>query len=158
MTTAFEACSWLERAVGEIYIEIFISLPLVNAMAYKDMPIIIPILATGYLLTIYLLLMLAQRTTKSSRYVANSVTDAYDSYMEADYLPQIDGGEPWSLRLTKAASLALANRAEAIGEVVASRELLPESRYATSLAHQAKTSEQGLANSSNPTTSNGSIS
>jgi len=33
-------------------------------MAYADMPVIIPLLATGYLLTIYLLLILAQRTVK----------------------------------------------------------------------------------------------
>jgi len=33
-------------------------------MTYSDMPVIIPLLATGYLLTIYLLLILAQRTTK----------------------------------------------------------------------------------------------
>lgn len=46
-------------------------------MVYNDMPIIIPLLATGYLLTIYLLLMLAQWTMKSSRYAANSISDAY---------------------------------------------------------------------------------
>jgi hypothetical protein len=33
-------------------------------MAYADMPVIIPLLAAGYLLTIYLLLILAQRTVK----------------------------------------------------------------------------------------------
>ena len=33
-------------------------------MAYADMPVIIPLLATGYLLTIYFLLILAQRTVK----------------------------------------------------------------------------------------------
>lgn len=36
-------------------------------MIYHDIPLIIPILATGYVLTIYLLLILAERTTKSSR-------------------------------------------------------------------------------------------
>lgn len=46
-------------------------------MVYTDMPIIIPLLATGYLFTIYLLLMLAEWTMKSSRYVANSMSDAY---------------------------------------------------------------------------------
>jgi hypothetical protein len=45
--------------------------PLLNllppAMFYRDIPLIIPILATGYLLAIYLLLVLAQRNTKVSR-------------------------------------------------------------------------------------------
>ena len=36
----------------------------VPPMTYGDMPVIIPLLATGYLLTIYLLLILAQRTPK----------------------------------------------------------------------------------------------
>ena len=35
-------------------------------MTYGNVPVIIPILATGYLLTVYLLLVLAQRHTKSS--------------------------------------------------------------------------------------------
>jgi hypothetical protein len=35
-------------------------------MTDGDMPLIIPILATGYLLTIYLLLVLAQRQAKES--------------------------------------------------------------------------------------------
>lgn len=34
-------------------------------MTYVDIPVIIPFLATGYLLTVYLLLMLAQRHTKN---------------------------------------------------------------------------------------------
>lgn len=46
-------------------------------MIYNDMPVIIPLLATGYLLAIYLLLMLAQRAIDKSQYMANSVTDAY---------------------------------------------------------------------------------
>jgi len=33
-------------------------------MTYVDMPLIIPILATGYLVTIYLLLVLAQQNAK----------------------------------------------------------------------------------------------
>ncbi len=37
-----------------------------GTMTYVDMPLIIPILATGYLLTIYLLLVLAQRHVKPS--------------------------------------------------------------------------------------------
>lgn len=45
--------------------------PLLNllppVMFYRDIPLIIPILATGYLLAIYLLLVLAQRNTKVSR-------------------------------------------------------------------------------------------
>lgn len=34
-------------------------------MTYGNVPVIIPILATGYLLTVYLLLVLAQRHTKN---------------------------------------------------------------------------------------------
>lgn len=36
-------------------------------MTYGNMPLIIPILATGYLLTIYLLLALVQRNVKEPR-------------------------------------------------------------------------------------------
>ncbi|HEY9778602.1 MAG TPA: hypothetical protein V6D09_00430 [Leptolyngbyaceae cyanobacterium] len=35
-------------------------------MTYGNIPVIIPILATGYLFTVYLLLVLAQRHTKNS--------------------------------------------------------------------------------------------
>ncbi|MBV8887038.1 MAG: hypothetical protein JO235_24005 [Chroococcidiopsidaceae cyanobacterium CP_BM_RX_35] len=35
-------------------------------MNYSDLPLIIPILAAGYLLTIYLLLVLAQRNSQES--------------------------------------------------------------------------------------------
>lgn len=45
-------------------------------MNYSEMPLIIPVLATGYLLTIYLLLMLAERTAKGARYVANQRVSA----------------------------------------------------------------------------------
>jgi hypothetical protein len=34
-------------------------------MIYRDMPVFIPLLATGYVLMVYLLLMLAQRAIKS---------------------------------------------------------------------------------------------
>ncbi|MEQ8752456.1 MAG: hypothetical protein RID09_02905 [Coleofasciculus sp. G1-WW12-02] len=46
-------------------------------MIYTDMPLIIPVLATVYLVAIYLLLMAAQRTKKSSHYLANSFSDVY---------------------------------------------------------------------------------
>ncbi len=36
-------------------------------MIYHDIPVIIPILATGYVLTIYLLLILAERSAKMTR-------------------------------------------------------------------------------------------
>jgi hypothetical protein len=36
-------------------------------MTYIDIPLIIPVLATGYLLMVYLLLKLAQRSTKGGR-------------------------------------------------------------------------------------------
>lgn len=65
-------------------------------MSYTGMPVIIPLLATGYLLTIYLLLMLAERTTKSSRYVANSLTDAYASYVATDPVAKKEEVERWS--------------------------------------------------------------
>ncbi len=89
-------------------------------MTYSTMPVIIPLLATGYLLTIYLLLMLAQRTLKNSRYVANSVTDAYASYMPAEPIRQADELERWSLRLSGTAL----------------KELSPEVRSATLTASQ----------------------
>ena len=65
-------------------------------MVYSDMPVIIPLLATGYLLTIYLLLTLAQRTLKSSQYVANSVTDAYTPYMSTERASQTNEVEHWT--------------------------------------------------------------
>lgn len=65
-------------------------------MTYNDMPVIIPLLATGYLLTIYLLLILAQRTIKSSRYVADSLTDAYASYVPTKQASHTDDVEQWS--------------------------------------------------------------
>ncbi|EGK83783.1 hypothetical protein MicvaDRAFT_2203 [Microcoleus vaginatus FGP-2] len=36
-------------------------------MIYRDIPLIIPILAAGYVMTIYVVLMLAQRSTKITR-------------------------------------------------------------------------------------------
>ncbi|HEY9636597.1 MAG TPA: hypothetical protein V6D14_24570 [Coleofasciculaceae cyanobacterium] len=77
-------------------------------MTYSDMPVIIPLLATGYLLTIYLLLMLAQRTLKSSGYMANSVTDAYAPYMSTEHATQTDEVERWSLRVSGSTSKELA--------------------------------------------------
>ena len=76
-------------------------------MFNTDMPVIIPLLATGYLLTIYLLLMLAQRTTKGSRYVANSALDAYAPYVATEQSSKTDEVERWSLHTTsQGASLA----------------------------------------------------
>lgn len=68
-------------------------------MVYKDMPIIIPLLATGYLLTIYLLLMLAQWTMKNSRYAANSMSDAYSSTAAEEKIVRKNDLERWSLRV-----------------------------------------------------------
>ncbi len=73
-------------------------------MTYNDMPVIIPLLATGYLLTIYLLLILAQRTIKSSRYVADSLTDAYASYVPTEQATHSDGVEQWSRTLQRSPS------------------------------------------------------
>lgn len=44
-------------------------------MTYSDLPVIILLLASGYLLTIYVLLSLAQRTAKGGRYVGNSLAE-----------------------------------------------------------------------------------
>lgn len=43
-------------------------------MNYLDMPLIIPLLAAGYLLTVYILLILAQRTTKGGRQAPQDVS------------------------------------------------------------------------------------
>ncbi|NET58743.1 MAG: hypothetical protein F6K47_22075 [Symploca sp. SIO2E6] len=50
-------------------------------MIYNDLALIIPFLAAVYVLIIYLLLMLAEHTTKNSRYLTSSFTDAYVSYL-----------------------------------------------------------------------------
>lgn len=71
-------------------------LPLVHTMIYMNMPVIIPVLAAGYLLTIYLLLTLAQRTIKNSRYVDSSLTDVYVPYLSTNDAPQTDEGNGWS--------------------------------------------------------------
>lgn len=59
-------------------------------MTYGDMPVIIPLLATGYLLTIYLLLMLAQRAIKPSQYSSSSVPDIYRDYLPSESAAQTD--------------------------------------------------------------------
>lgn len=53
-------------------------------MNYNDMPVIIPILATGYLLIVYILLILAQWTAKNARYLANSATASVITYGARD--------------------------------------------------------------------------
>ena len=76
-------------------------------MICMDMPVIIPVLATGYLVTIYLLLTLAQRTIKNSRYVDHSLTDAYAPYVSTEQAPQTnDDVERWSLQVSGITSLA----------------------------------------------------
>ncbi|HBY76735.1 MAG TPA: hypothetical protein DEG47_06970 [Cyanobacteria bacterium UBA11148] len=62
-------------------------IPFVTPMIYTDMPLIIPVLATVYVLTIYLLLIIAQRTIKSSGYLANSLSDGYVPYLSTDPTP-----------------------------------------------------------------------
>ena len=110
-------------------------------MNYNDMPVIIPVLATGYLLTIYLLLILAERATKTSRYVADSFTDAYIPSGATESAPRIDEIERWSFRLSGAApfGLWLAQRDE-----VASNELPPE-LCPTEVRGLANTSSSGAA-------------
>ena len=110
-------------------------------MNYNDMPVIIPVLATGYLLTIYLLLILAERATKTSRYVADSFTDAYIPSGATESAPRIDEIERWSFRLSGAApfGLGLAQRDE-----VASNELPPE-LCPTEVRGLANTSSSGAA-------------
>ena len=66
-------------------------------MIYNDLALIIPILAAVYVLIIYLLLMLAERTTKNSRYFTSSFTDAYVPYLPQEPKEQeqkIDEVEP----------------------------------------------------------------
>lgn len=100
-------------------------------MVYNDMPVIIPLLATGYLLTIYLLLMLAQWTMKSSRYAANSLSDAYAPYLPTEEASQKDQVERWARRLQGRPLSRLSNGMENSGanyflatpEGEASREL-----------------------------------
>lgn len=90
-------------------------------MINNDMPIIIPLLATGYLLTIYLLLMLAQWTMKSSRYVANSMNDAYAPYLPTEDTASKNDVKRLSLRVKEAVSLAKR-------DAVVSSELMLERR------------------------------
>lgn len=68
---------WSASTVASASMESYIILLFVHTMIYTDMPLIIPVLATVYLVAIYLLLMVAQRTKKSSQYLANSLTDIY---------------------------------------------------------------------------------
>ncbi len=75
-------------------------------MICMDMPVIIPVLATGYLLTIYLLLILAQRTINNSQYIGNSLKDSYAPYLPSEPAPQTDEVEKWSLSASGAASLS----------------------------------------------------
>lgn len=83
------------------------------------MPVIIPLLATGYLLTVYLLLMLAQRTVKNSGYVANSFTDAY-AHVPPDQASQTDKVEQWAFSVSQATGFGLAKQ-----DVTPSEELAP---------------------------------
>jgi hypothetical protein len=111
-------------------------------MNYNDMPVIIPVLATGYLLTIYLLLILAERATKTSRYVADSFTDAYIPYAAAtDSVPRTDEIDRWSFRVGGATSLGLGLAQRDLGQrdEVSSNELPPE---------LCPTEVRGLANTS----------
>ena len=50
-------------------------------MIYNDLALIIPLLAAVYVLVIYLLLMLAERTTKNSGYLTSSFSDTYLPYL-----------------------------------------------------------------------------
>lgn len=107
-------------------------------MAYNDMPVIIPLLATGYLLTIYLLLILAQRTTKNSRYAANSLSETYSRYLPIQENLKLDKVERWPLRLQRltpigeATPVAEAKRELPQRETVNHKELAPELRSASS--------------------------
>lgn len=99
-------------------------------MIYNNTALIIPLLATGYLLGIYLLLILAQRTIKNSRYFTNAWKDAYANYVAKDSLrqtPQVDNG---SSRASERVSPDLAS---------VSREL------AIPLSNQADSSSVSLA-------------
>lgn len=110
-------------------------------MMYNDMPVIIPLLATGYLLTIYILLMLAQRTIKSSRYVANSLTDAYASYMPTEQAYKKDEVERWSRSVSSATPTSKR-------DAVASKELPSELRCTIAVAHLSDAQGNGVASAS----------
>lgn len=86
-------------------------------MVYKDMPIIIPLLATGYLFTVYLLLMLAQWTMKKSRYAANSMSDAYAHSASEDALKQKQA-QRWSFQVTDTVLLTTSERQQEKANVV----------------------------------------
>ncbi len=58
-------------------------------MNYGNMPLIIPVLATGYLLTIYLLLALAQRTAKETVHSAVVSTPKPIHKHEAPSTPKV---------------------------------------------------------------------
>jgi hypothetical protein len=75
-------------------------------MIYMNMPVIIPVLAAGYLLTIYLLLTLAQRTIKNSRYVDSSLTDAYVPYVSTNDATQAEEDNGWSRPMGGMTSIA----------------------------------------------------
>jgi hypothetical protein len=113
-------------------------------MVYNDMPVIIPLLATGYLLTIYLLLILAQRTTKNSRYAANSLSETYSHYLPTtEENPKVDKFERWPLRLQRinpigeATPLVEAWRDLPQRETVNPKDLAPELRPASSAGAKA---------------------
>lgn len=105
-------------------------------MVYSDMPVIILLLATGYLLTIYLLLTLAQRTIKDSPYIANSISDAYASVVSTEVTTGTEDVERWSRLLNGATSLAHSSTSKkaAKRDTVGLKELQSELRSSVPLA------------------------
>ncbi len=85
-------------------------------MICMNMPVIIPILAAGYLLAIYLILTVAQRTIKNSRYVDSSLTDAYTPYLSTNDTPPTDEGERWSLQVSGAIATASEELPRPVGQ------------------------------------------
>jgi len=64
-------------------------------MIQNHTAIIIPLLATGYLLGIYLLLTLAERTIKSHHYLATSWQETYTHYLPTKQSQQIENLRDW---------------------------------------------------------------
>ena len=67
-------------------------------MLYIDMSLMIPLLATGYLITIYVLLTLAQRVQRSPRYFTNPIKNALATRFPAESESKVNQVKGWSQR------------------------------------------------------------
>lgn len=67
----------------------------ITPMIQNHTALIIPLLATGYLLGIYLLLTFAERTIKSPHYLATSWRETYTNYLPTEQARQRDSLRDW---------------------------------------------------------------